>query len=95
MLHTAEIYSRVWPDILYAQAAHQPRSQFNRWNILSIQYLEVTTDSQGSRREYVSTGCISTAPGDSTFRLEVSYGRRYRQGFTREYGPFGQEDPLG
>jgi hypothetical protein len=95
MLHTAEIYSRAWPGILQAQASRQPRSQFNRWNILSTQYFEVTHDSQGFRREYASSGCISTVPDESGFRLEVSYGRRHKQGFTQEYGPFGKEQPVG
>ncbi|KAJ9091397.1 hypothetical protein QFC20_007645 [Naganishia adeliensis] len=88
MLHTASIYARAWPHIMYAQSLRQPRYQSDAWSIFSIQYIEPAVDSRGLRCEYASFAKITTRPGSPMFRLGISHARRMRYRFVREYGPF-------
>lgn len=88
MLHTASIYARAWPHIMYAQSLRQPRYQWDAWSIFSIQYIEPAVDSRGLRCEYVSFAKITTRPGSPMFELGISHARRMRYRFVREYGPF-------
>lgn len=92
MLHTATIYARAWPNIMHAQTLRQPRYQWDKWSVFSIQYVEAAVDPEGRRCEFASYAQITPEPGSTMFTLGISHASRRRYRFVRDYGPFEVEE---